>query len=320
MYNGWIDTLNNPDEHALIKIVEKRRKTLERFGPKKLLRKLPTQADYSKIKYIQRTALYQKYKNSNDIGIEKWVFDNAQNAEYWNNILTDSLRGNYFTKPPRFQWVEDNNIYLISTRSAQQWFVWKDQLTKLFSNKTRDQLIRLYEPLRLKRFKKLHGSAHSTPVNDKDYLYRPEKGIHYSYFYFRKHHLKGEARRNANMEFPSKEAFRIVTFVPGVFTGKESFLSIKETLVEIQCNINDSALGTLDLVGHNKNELEELFGEPILEEDFFGIYGHHNRVLLVKYDKEKVNRFKYMRLNKSFELSDKSKVAQMKNIFDFSKE
>lgn len=126
-----VDTLEDLSEHWLFKTIEKRRVYLQRKGRRSQLIKLPLPVDYWNIKMIMRSSLYLNHRRTNEFVMEKWVLKDSASAERWRALLDDSLRTNTYTKPPRDQWVEGNELYLVSTRSAQQWFEHKDQLMEL---------------------------------------------------------------------------------------------------------------------------------------------------------------------------------------------
>ncbi len=128
---GTIDTLvGEYQNHWLISNIEKMRTQIERTGKPNKMVKPPPVSDYGLISSIYRVHLGYT-TNLTDIAIEKWQFETPEHANYWESILTDSLRGAFMTKPPRFQWVEGKDIYLISTRSYQQWLAYKDMLLQL---------------------------------------------------------------------------------------------------------------------------------------------------------------------------------------------
>jgi len=304
-----VDTLDDHTNHWLIVMIEKSRKNLERRNTnnsQRQLKRLPTQQEYETIEQIRQGLFYLTYKRSNDVVLEQWKLKDTSSAERWLVLLRDSLWSSQYTKPPRFQWVEDNILYLISTRSAAQWFEQRDTLTTILCGKTKNQLVNLYDPLDLKYFKKWRGGAHSSPSTDKPHLFTTEKGPHFSYFFFTKHRLTGEDRQKVKMEFTPKQDFHLITTLHNPFTGDEKFDTIKETLAEIQCAINDEALNNLNIVGKDINEVEELFGSVLYQRDSLKVYGHSNRIVVVHVDQNIVKSFKYMRLFDAFDALSKN--------------
>lgn len=301
-----IDTITTYTDHWLLRIVDRNRKILKRNNTKRSLGqllKLPTAKDYEDILEIRQGLFYQSYKNSIDVVFEEWKLKDVLSAEKWLVFLEDSLRGNRYTKPPRFQWVEGDHLYMVNTRSAAQWFEQKDSLVKTLSGKTESQLHRIYNPLNLKYYKNRQGPAHSSPnPNDNTHLFTTARGPHYTYYYFKRHRLTGADRANTSSEFTLKKDFHIITSLHQPFTGDEQYETIEETLVTIQCAINDTSLNSLDIIGKGKSELEQSFGAPLYEKDERLIFGHANRVVVVQLDKGIVKAFKYMRLKDTFNI------------------
>lgn len=301
-----VDTINVYTDHWLLKTVDMMRENLKNTRTKRSLDqllKLPTPKDYEDIIEIRQGLFYRSYKNSNDVVIEEWKLKDALSAERWLIFLKDSLRSNRYTKPPRFQWVEGDHLYLVSTKSAFQWSQQSDSLIEILSQKTKSQLHSIYHPLNLKHYKKWQGPAHSsTHSNDNTHLFTTKRGPHYAYYYFTKHRLTGAARSNASSEFTPKQEFHIITSLHQPFNGDEQYETIKETLVAIQCAINDSALNSLDIVGKRIDELEQSFGIPLYKKEGQFIFGHSNRVIVVRLDEGIVKAFKYMRLKDAFNI------------------
>lgn len=299
-----IDTLKVHANHWLFKIIEKNRKILENRATNRSLEqlhRLPSREEYQTIDEIRQGLFYRSYQRSNDVVLEQWKLKDALGAERWLVLLGDSLWSNQYTKPPRFQWVDGNTLYLVSTRSAAQWSEQRDILTTILSGKTKQQLSNIYDPLDLKHFKKWRGMAHSSPKKDEPHLFTTTKGPHYSYFYFTKHRLKGAQRAKSESEFTSIQDFHIFTTLHNPFTGEEQFDTIEETLVEIQCAINDEALNNLNIVNKGIQEIEELYGSVLYGKGTFKIYGHSNRIIVVNVDQDTVKAFKYMRLRYPFD-------------------
>ncbi|MEL7003710.1 MAG: hypothetical protein AAFN93_13390, partial [Bacteroidota bacterium] len=300
-----VDTLTEVTDHWLFEVVEKNRELLQRTenaASSKKLNKLPTPKDYDLIYQIRQSTFFSSYEGNHDVVFEEWAFDNTEDAEQWLSFMRDSLRGNIYTKPPRYEWTEGAKMYLVSTRSAQQWFGFSDTLIARLSGKTRSQLQYLYNPMNLPHFKKWNGPANSSAINAPPHLYKRGDGPFYSYFYFVKQRLTGQERANSGSEFPTKEAFHITTSLHEPLTGNEQFDSIEETLVEIQCSINDSDLNSLDIVGKSIDEIKELFGDELFEKDGMKVFGHANRILVIKMNDNQVEAFKYLRLIEPFDM------------------
>lgn len=298
-----IDTLTDFANHWLFEAIERKRRQFEKSESpysKKNLAKLPDSSDYEMIDFIRQGVFYISYKKSNDAVFEEWTLKDSNSAERWLVLLTDSLRGNDYTKPPRFQWVEGSQLYMVSTRSAGQWFEFSDSLIMRLSGKTRDQIHNLYDPIDLKRFKEQRGLAHSTVISTEPLLFKESTGPHYSYFYFAKQRpLSGAKRRQGNLVH--RNDFHITTSLHSPLIGDEKYESIKETLIRIKCAISDPALNSLDIVSKTIIEVEELFGPTRYQKEGLKVLGHSNRIIVVKMDQEKVSDFKYLRLSESFE-------------------
>lgn len=300
----FVDTLHDLSDHWFLMSLVRHRKRLRQLdNPNSVnqLKKLPTVLEVGLVSSIRQGAFYCSNPKNKEVVFEEWNFNNQEHAEHWLVLLSDSLTRNEYTKPPRFQWVEGARLYLVSTRSASQWFEFSDSLVMRLSGKTIQHLSRLYDPLDLKHFKKWQGPANSSVINTVPYLFQQNSGPHYSYFYFVKHRLTGETRAQANNEFLSKKAFSITTSLHEPLTGSEQFNSILETLAAVQCSISEPALSHLDVVGKTFNEMEALFGTMLYERGTIKVFGHSNRIIVAKMDPEKVTTFKYLRLKEPFE-------------------
>jgi len=204
------------------------------------------------------------------------------------------LTGSFWTKPPRFQWVEGSKLYLVTTRSASQWHSLADSLIMKLSGKTKRQMWNIYDPIDLVRFKKWQQSSHSSVTNTKPYWHKESNGPHFSYFYFTKHYKKSN-------EYVDPRDFHITTSLHGPLVGNEKYETIKETLVQIQCAISEPELKRLNIVNKHIEEVETSFGSPLYEKEDVVIFGHSNRIIAVKMAQKKVSVFKYIRLSKPFE-------------------
>lgn len=298
-----VDTLRDYTDHWMFGKIEKARKRLrasDRPYDKRKARTLPDSADYTAIEFIRQGAFYFGDKHHNEVVFEEWTLKNVHNAERWLVLLQDSLRSNDFTKPPRFQWVEETRLYMVSTRSYAKWLQVSDSLIMKLSGKTKRQMSNIYDPIDLVRFKKLQRSSHSSVANTKSYWYKESNGLHYSYFYFFEQGRRPEVKKSQE-NFVHQNDFHIVTSLHKPLMGKEKYESIKETLVQIQCAISEPDLNSLDLVNKTIEEVKESFGPPLLEKDSLVIFGHSNRIIAVKMNQEKVGAFKYIRLHKPFE-------------------
>ncbi|TRX60032.1 hypothetical protein FNH22_08245 [Fulvivirga sp. M361] len=315
-----IDTLDTHQEHWLLRAIERKRQHLFRDSSARSTRlqmKLPTPEDHLQIEMIRQASFKGRNSGFQDVLMEEWTFKDPINAERWGVLLRDSLRGNEFTKPPRYDWVEGNKIYLVSCKSAGHWFEFSDTLVmQLSGGKTREQMNRIYAPLDLKHYKKWQGPAHSS-VNNSTHLFSYPDRIRYTYYYFAKQHRKGNDRVNSKQEYPLKEDFHITTALTEPFTGNEQFNTLQESLVEIQCAIKESALNQLDIVNTAVGELERLFGPPIYQQNRHRIYGHANRIIVVKINNERVEAFKYMRLNDLFDTTDYNHKLLNNRILNF---
>lgn len=299
-----VDTLDNLSKHWFLMSLENARLRLERaedsFSVYQLA-KLPTPTEVEMIKTVRQSAFYLSYPKHSDVVFEEWNFDDLKHAERWLVLLRDSLSRNDYSKPPRFQWTEGSQLYLVSTKSAAQWLELGDSLVSGLSGRTKSQLAHLYDPLDLKHFKKWQGPANSTILDRQPHLFQESTGPHYSYFYFVKQRLSGQAEYRTYNEFPTRKEFSVVTSLHKPLTGREQFNSIAETLVAIQCGIKEPALNALDIVDKTVSELKESLGEIIYEKDDLKVFGHSNRIIVAKMSKEKVNIFKYLMLKEPFE-------------------
>ncbi|MEQ9297887.1 MAG: hypothetical protein RIF33_04955 [Cyclobacteriaceae bacterium] len=298
-----VDTLDDYSEHWFLMSLEKHRLRLQQVeGSSSVdqLAKLPTPAELDMIKSIRQSAFYLSYPEHSDVVFEEWNFDDLKHAERWLVLLRDSLSRNDYSKPPRFQWTEGSHLYLVSTKSATQWSELGDTLVSGLSGHTKSQLTRLYDPIDLRHFKKWQGPANSTVIKTQQHLFQENLGPHYSYFYFVKQRLSGYARAQSREEFPSRTDFNITTSLHHPFTGQEQFDSIKETLVGIQCKIEEPALNSLDIVGKALPELMERFGEILYTQDDIIIFGYSNRIVITEMKSDMVRAFKYQRLKEPF--------------------
>lgn len=298
-----IDTLRANDDHWLFETIERKRKIFEQSESDynvKNLSKLPDSADYGLIDFIRQGAFSASNKNNTDVIFEEWTLKDSPSAERWLVLLQDSLRGNDFTKQPRFEWVEGNQLYMVTTRSAGQWFELSDSLIIRLSGKTKNQLHNIYKPLDLKHFKKWQKSSNSGIRNAKPYWYKESNGPHYSYFYFFKQSQRTEIKKLQG-NLVHENDFHVITSLHKPLTGDEKYESINETLVQIQSTISEPDLNSLDLVNKTLEEVKVLFGPAMFAKDNLMIFGHSNRIIVVKAVQQKVHAFKYIRLNKSFE-------------------
>ena len=316
-----IDTLDTHQEHWLLETIERKRQRLLHDSSARSIRlqmKLPTPHDHSQIKMIRQASFKGRNSGFQDVLMEEWTLKDPISAERWNVLLRDSLRGNEFTKPPRYDWVEGNKIYLVSCKSSGHWFEFSDTLVmQLSGGKTRAQMSRIYAPLDLKHYKKWQGPAHSSVSNSTHLFSYPDR-IRYTYYYFAKQHRKDNDRVNSKQEYPSREDFHITTALIEPFTGNEQFNTLQESLVEIQCAIKEPALNQLDIVNTEVGELERLFGPPMYRQNRYRIYGHANRILVVKVDNESVKAFKYMRLSALFDTTEYNHKLLNNRIFNFN--
>ena len=299
-YEHLIDTIKASD-HWFFKVIERHRKIYSKSSDTsystKNLSKLPNTQEINMIEFIRQACFYKTYLKSNDLLIEEWNFKTNHEAERWLVLLQDSLRGNQYTKPPRYQWVEDNKFFLIATRSAHDWWGMHDTLTTRLTGKTKQQLSLFYRPMNLKDFKKRNGPAHSSASTAYPYLYN--KGTkHYTYFYFKSHHRS----REVNSEYPAQTLFNLVTAPHKPINSEENYESIKETLVGLQCGLKEHKTAFPELIDLSPDELTDKLGSVLYQTKKKRVYGHANRIIVVSLNENnKVTIYKYLRLNKTFE-------------------
>lgn len=305
VYDSLIDTIQQKDEHWLIRIIEKNRKIYERNPDdsiyRKKLIKLPLRTDYESIEHIKK-ADFKTGNGLEDLAIENWTFQTEADAFRWYGFLKDSLRTAMFTKPPRFQWVDGKNIILFTIRSAAHWFEFKDSVSLHMTNRTTGQLYKIYRPLNLKHFKKWSGPSHSGPLhggqshdptNNKQPLYDFGGYGYYQYFYFKGQRYTGAERASKPSEYPSPTEFKIITSLHKPFTGNEQFHKMEETLVAIDCSIEDDDLSYINFVNQPHHQLEPMFGPMLHQKGTYQTYGYANRLFTFKIENDTIRSFQY---------------------------
>ena len=300
--SSLIDTIEKINKHWFIKVIDRNRQVYERNPDdpvnQKKIRKLPSVSDYELIEHI-RKADFKTGSGLNDVSIESWKFETETDAIKWYVYLKDSLRTAQFTKPPRFQWVEGNQLILFTIRSAAHWFAFKDSVSLHMTDRTVSQLHTIYHPINLKHFKKWIGPSHggqyadSILTNNRKSLFDYGGYGYYEYFYFKGQRYTGAERQNKQTEFPSPEEFKIITSLHQPFTGKEQFNEMKETLVAIDCSIEDEDLSLINLVSQPKGQLDSKFGPVIDQSDNYVTYGYANRLFTFEIEDDTIRSYRY---------------------------
>lgn len=143
-------------------------------------------------------------------------------------------------------------------------------------------------------FKSYHKGAQGGPAK-LNLLYNSGYG-HYRYYYFTKHF-----RRYGTQGYPAPAAFQVVTALENPFDPDTQFLDMNESLVALQCEINDPNPGGLDLVGTLNDDLDERFGDPIYLHEKTSVYGGNTDVIVADFADNKVERFKILSLEHSID-------------------
>ncbi|MEL6558770.1 MAG: hypothetical protein AAFQ94_11340 [Bacteroidota bacterium] len=321
VYVSLIDTIDQKDQHWFIEIIEKNRKIYERNPDnpiyKKKLRKLPLISDYESIEHI-RKADFKTGNGLKDLAIENWTFKTEADAFKWYGYLKDSLRTALFTKPPRFQWLYGRDITLFTIRSAAHWFDFKDSVTMHMTERKISQLYKIYQPLNLKHFKKWSGPSHggpshggpshgdpplsgqqsvavvdSTQINNGRKLFDYGGHGYYEYFFFMGQRYKGAERAGKQNEYPSPAEFKIITSLHKPFTGDEQFHEMEESLVAINCSIEDDDLGGINFINRPQDQLESMFGPLIRQNGAYQTYGYADRLFTFKIENDTIRSFQY---------------------------
>jgi hypothetical protein len=150
----------------------------------------------------------------------------------------------------------------------------------------------LASPLDLKAFKKKKNSSNSGTVRKNEMFYTPEKaGFFYRYMLFPTPTQYNEYQRFAD--------FAVIVYKFGEKIGDYS--DTNETLIAVWCRLKDPDLGEADLVETPVSEIKKRFGEPFATVGDVLVYQNQERALSVHTKDEKVDWFKYIRLNRAIE-------------------
>ena len=141
----------------------------------------------------------------------------------------------------------------------------------------------LENPLDLARYKADYGPANSGGYDlDTLVYYHPEReGFYYRYMLF--YGLK-KVIPNLVSEESLFHNFRILVYHFGGQVGR--FSDTTETLIAIECAMENPTLGDLDLYGRSKTTVENRFGMPTYQKTDYWIYQIKNRVLVISFDEK----------------------------------
>lgn len=161
----------------------------------------------------------------------------------------------------------------------------KGRISKLITN-----------PINLKIFKTYAGSANGRVKNQLPFYYKPDTiGTYYEYFWF--HALRRKFGENKSVHYLFVE-----TYIYGDKVGH--YTAVEETLISIKAKVSHYSLGSINLVGKSRNELEFLYGLPHFQYLKRDVYYHQNSFLILSYKDEKIDWFRYIKTNLSLEEAD----------------
>ncbi len=295
-----IDTITTYDDHWLLKLIARQKKIYSRDSIKysEKLNKLPKSKDLARIAFIRQAAFHYNHPNTKEYILEEWHFENQEDSEKWFHFLKDSLRGAYFTKPPRYQWIDDQFIYLISARSAAHWFTHKDSLHHFLNGKTISQARSLTNVnSNWKYIKKSLKGAHSSTIKMPEGL-KSNATTHMSYYYFTAH--RSIARKYTQREFLNRDQFMAVTAPLSTLTGDEKYESIKEELVCLKYSIEQNELGNLNIINKNIAFCNNLFGKPYISNKNRHIYRQNTHYLVCDLKDGTVKEALYFQTSNAF--------------------
>lgn len=161
----------------------------------------------------------------------------------------------------------------------------------------RGRVIKLItNPLNLKLFKTYAGSANGRVKKQLPFYYKPDTvGTYYEYFWF--HALRRKFGENKSVDY-----LFIETYIYGDKIGQ--YTTVKEALISIRAKVSHNSLGTINLVGKSRNEMEFLYGLPHFKRLQKEVYYHQNSFLILSYRDEKIEWFRYIRTNLTLEQAE----------------
>lgn len=161
----------------------------------------------------------------------------------------------------------------------------------------RGRVIKLItNPLNLKLFKTYAGSANGRVKKQLPFYYKPDTvGTYYEYFWF--HALRRTFGENKSVDY-----LFIETYIYGDKIGQ--YTTVKEALISIRAKVSHNSLGTINLVGKSRNEMEFLYGLPHFKRLQKEVYYHQNSFLILSYRDEKIEWFRYIRTNLTLEQAE----------------
>lgn len=158
----------------------------------------------------------------------------------------------------------------------------KQRIEKLITN-----------PFNLKYFKQNAGSANGGVKKQLSFYYKPDtNGTYYEYFWF-------HALRRKYGESKSVDYLYVETFIYGDKIGQ--YTTVDEELISIKAKISHYSLGTINLVGKSRNEIEFLYGTPNAGHLNADVYYHQNSFLILSYKDERISWFRYLKTNVTLE-------------------
>jgi len=151
----------------------------------------------------------------------------------------------------------------------------------------------LENPINLEEYKRNYGTSHSSPTNN-NFYYKPDTlGFYYSYYFFieQQRKFKGKSLRD----------FYITVYKYGSVVG--NFYDTNEELIELKSKIN-MHLGELDIIGLEKKDVLNRFGNPFQTDTDFIIYSLNNIYLIIRLNNNNVVWFKYVKAESGYQSLD----------------
>lgn len=159
----------------------------------------------------------------------------------------------------------------------------------------------LENPIDLVRYKADYGPANSGGFDlDTTVYYHPNReGFYYRYMLF--YGLK-KVIPNLVSEESLFHNFRILVYHFGDQVGR--FSDTMETLIAIECAMENPTLGDLDLYGLSKTTVENRFGMPTYQKIDYWIYQMKNRVLVISFDEKMYCKWwRFARINEGIDVT-----------------
>lgn len=246
--------------------------------------KFPTSSSWQDLASVKQVV----FAKGSSYTIEEWTLNSEKAAYDWLDIALDAK---YLDneKPPRIFWIEGNKMYFIMATASSDWSLHGHDLIKLFTGKTRWLIQLLNRPLEIKEFKRKAVDANGGVRHDPSFYYKPDTiGTYYEYFWF--HALRRKYGENKSVDY-----LYVVTYIYGEKIGW--YNKVDEALISIKAKASHHSLGTIDLVGKFREDIEHLYGKTHLEHKDTDVYHHNKSFLILHYIEGKVDWFRYVKTN-----------------------